>query len=364
MRPLALIPAVLLAACATTRTAAPAASPSLPGELLREAELARVRCLLVAPLENGSDAPRAAGAATAALLSRVDEGRTQLLPVAQLRAVFADTPLELPEGISAATALELAELLGADGVLYGAVEGRHQEARPDVLVTLRLTLTAHRDLVFATTARVEPARGEPFEEAVRRTTLDRARPMLDRLGAPGRHACFPRERREALRSAALALRAPASPPVPPSASPPPVATASGAVASAGAGKARLHTTRQREWARLLLARGRILLEDVTYEARTPELAREGGLADLAVVLLANPDLTVRLEGYVDNTEDTVGDQRLAQAMAQAAAGRLRDLGVDGGRIAAIGHGGENPLLPNFTARGRAANRRLEVVAPR
>jgi hypothetical protein len=361
MRPLPLLAALLLAACATTRTAAPEATLAPSGEVLREAELARVGCLLVAPLENGSDAPRAAGAATAALISRVDEGRSQVLPVAQLRAIFADTPLELPEGISAATALELAELLGADGVLYGAVEGRHQQARPDVLLTLRLTLTAHRDLVFATTARVEPATGEPFEAAVRRTTLDRARPVLDRLGAPGRHACFPRERREALRSAALALRAPAQVASPPSL---PAAPAAGAAAAASAGKPRLHTARQREWARLLLARGRVPLEEVTYEGRTAELAREGGLADLAVVLLANPDLTVRLEAYVDTTEDTAGDQRLAQAMAQAAAGRLRDLGVDGARIAATGRGGESPLLPNFTARGRAANRRLEVVAPR
>ncbi|MCM2334700.1 MAG: OmpA family protein, partial [Anaeromyxobacteraceae bacterium] len=223
MRALRLLPALLLAACATAR--GPVPGPELaaaPGEVLREAELARVRCLVVAPLENGSDAPRASGAATAALMARVDAARTKTLPIDQLRALFVDTPLELPDGVPPSTALELAELLGADAALYGAVEGRSRDLSPDLLVTLRLTLAGQRDLLFATTARVTPAAGEPVDAAVRRTVLDHARPMLERLGAPGRHACFARDRREALRAAAVALRgptpvaaAPAPPPPPP-----------------------------------------------------------------------------------------------------------------------------------------------------
>lgn len=361
MRPWPLLPALLLAGCAAARLPAPEPARSAPGgEVLREAELARVRCLLVAPLENGSDAPRAAGAATVALLARLDPARTQVLPVEQLRALLVDTPLELPEGIPASTALELAELLGADAALYGAVEGRSREAEPDVLVTLRLTMAGHRDLVFATTGRVEAAAGEPIEAAVRRTTLDHARPMLERLGAPGRHACFPKERRDALRAAALALAAPSPAPAPAPArarpEPPPPARASARPA--------LQTARQREWARVLAARGRVQLDEVTYAGRTAELARDGGLADLALVLLAAPDLTVRLEGFVDTSGDAAADQRLSAAMSQAAAARLRDLGVEASRVGTEGRGSESPILPNFTARGRAANRRIEVVAPR
>lgn len=357
MRPPDLLPILLLAACATTR-APPQdfAVPMPPGQVLREAELARVRCLLVAPLENGSDAPRAAGAATVALLARLDVGRTLAMPVEQLRALFADTPLELPEGISAATALELAELLGADAALYGAVEGRSREAAPDVLVTLRLVLAGHRDLVFASAARVEPAPGESIEAAVRRTTLDQARPMLDRLGAPGRHACFPKERRDALRAAALALRTPAPPVTPAKVAPPP--------SPAAAARPALHTARQREWARTLQARGRVALDEVAFAGRTADLVRDAGLADLALLLLATPELTVRLEGFVDSGSDAAADLKLSAAMARAAAQRLRDLGVDGARLGTTGRGSESPILPNFTARGRAANRRVEVVAPR
>lgn len=360
MRPARLLPLLLLAACATARTPPQGAVAVVPdGEVLREAELARVRCLLVAPLENGSDVPRAAGAATVALLSRVDVARAQALPVEQLRALFVDTPLELPEGISAATALELAELLGADAALYGAVEGRSRGGSSPLLVTLRLTMASQRDLLFATTARVDPAPGEPVEAAVRRTVVDRARPMLDRLGAPGRQACFPKERRDALRTAAVALRAP--PPVPARAAPPPPAPSPASVSST---RPTLHTARQREWARTLLARGRVQLDEVAFAGRTDDLARDGGLADLAVVLQATPELTIRLEGFVDSSADAAGDQRLSADMAQAAAARLRELGVDGGRIATAGRGSESPILPNFTVRGRTANRRVEVVAPR
>ncbi len=101
-----------------------------------------------------------------------------------------------------------------------------------------------------------------------------------------------------------------------------------------------------------------------YAGRSADLSRDGGLADLALVLLASPGLTVRLEGFVDASPDAAADLKLSAAMAQAAAARLRDLGVDGARIATAGRGGESPLLPNFTARSRAANRRVEVVAPR
>jgi outer membrane protein OmpA-like peptidoglycan-associated protein len=136
------------------------------------------------------------------------------------------------------------------------------------------------------------------------------------------------------------------------------------VASAAAPRPTLNTARQREWARALLARGRIQLDEVAFAGRTDDLARDGGLADLAVVLQATPELTVRLEGFVDSSADAAGDLKLSAAMAQAAAARLRELGVDGGRVATAGRGSESPILPNFTARGRAANRRVEVVAPR
>jgi outer membrane protein OmpA-like peptidoglycan-associated protein len=48
-------------------------------------------------------------------------------------------------------------------------------------------------------------------------------------------------------------------------------------------------------------------------------------------------------------------------MAQAAAQRLVAMGVARDRVTWGARGGERPLLPNFTARGRSANRRVEAV---
>jgi outer membrane protein OmpA-like peptidoglycan-associated protein len=103
---------------------------------------------------------------------------------------------------------------------------------------------------------------------------------------------------------------------------------------------------------------------VAFVGRTAELARETGLADLALVLRATPSLTVRLSAFVDASGDPAADARLSLAMAQAAARRLVDLGVEAGRIGVAGRGGASPVVPNFTARGRAANRRIEASAPR
>jgi len=327
------------------------------GEVLQEAELARVRCLLVAPLENGSSAPRAAGAATSAVLAAVDPSRTRVMPVDDLRGLLADTPLELPEGISTTTALELAELLGADAAMFGSVEGRARLGGPGLLVSLRLVLAGSRDLIFASSFRVEPAPGQTPEEAVAQAAVARARPMLDRLGGAGTSGCFPAARREQLRAAAVALRPPPPPPAAarPALPPPP--------AEAGP-RAVLRTPRQREWARTLAEGGRLRLEDVSFEGRTAELARDGGLADLAVVLAATPGLGVRLEGFVDSSPDPAGDARLSLALARAAQLRLGELGLPAARVATAGRGSEQPLLPNFTARGRAGNRRVEAVPVR
>jgi outer membrane protein OmpA-like peptidoglycan-associated protein len=136
------------------------------------------------------------------------------------------------------------------------------------------------------------------------------------------------------------------------------------MAAAQPAAAGLRTQRHRDWARTQAGGGRLVLEEVTFTGRTADLARQGGLADLAVVLASSPGLVVRLEGFVDDSGDAAADLRLSAAMAQATALRLQQLGVPAARLEQAGRGGAGPRLPNFTARGRAANRRLEVVIAR
>jgi outer membrane protein OmpA-like peptidoglycan-associated protein len=363
------VTASLLAAaagCAGTRAAPDPVLPRPgPGAVLRAPELARVRCLLVAPFENGSDAPRAAEAATTALVAAVDPSRTRVFPVGDLRALFKDTPLELPLGIPASLALELAELVGADAALWGSVEGRSLEASPELLVTVRVGLVGDRRLLFAETGVVKLTPGDRPETAVRHAALELARPMLARLGDPGKKRCFDADRSRTVRRLALAeeqvARAtPAAAAQP--ATPARIAPATTTPAQPPAPAAREPTTpRQADWAKRLAAGGRVLVEDLSFAGRTPSLQRDAGLRDLAGALLARPALAVRLEGFVDATSDRGSDLKLSTAMAQAAGRRLLGLGVPKQQLSWAGRGGESPVLPNFTARGRAANRRIEAV---
>jgi outer membrane protein OmpA-like peptidoglycan-associated protein len=295
----------------------------------------------------------AADAATAALVTSVAPERATVFPLSDLRGLFRDTPLELPEGVPPSMALELAQLLGADGALYGAVEGRGGNGQ-DLLVSLRLALTGGRDLLLAGSAVAHPGPGESIEAAVRRTAVELARPALSRLGGAGAPRCFDPERTRAVRLAALAEGRPASGPALPAAPSP------GGTAKAVPPR----TSRQVDWARKLSASARVRLEDVAFTGRTAELQRDGGLADLALALSSSPEVHVRVEAFVDATHDGEGDARLSAAMAQAAIQRLLELGVARERMTWAGRGGESPLLPNFTTRGRAANRRVEVVGLR
>lgn len=362
MRHLATAAALSVAlGCAARAPAPPAAPPPEEGSILRAPELARVRCLLVAPFENGSDAPLAADAATTALLGGVEPARTRVFPVAELRALFKETPLELPQGISPSLALELAELVGADAALWGSLAGRSQGNSPELLVSVNLSFVADRRLLFAETGVVRLGPKERPEAAVRRAVLDLARPMLARLGDPGPKRCFDPERSRTVRRFAMAEEhAVRRGPLPEGARPAPAPLAE-AKATPAPQRVEPRTPRQGEWAKKLGEGGRVIVEDVTFEGRSSTIQRDAGLADLAVALLARPGVTVRIEGFVDATSDRAGDQKLSAAMAQIAAKRLADLGVPRQRLTPSGRGGESPVLPNFTARGRAANRRLEVV---
>jgi outer membrane protein OmpA-like peptidoglycan-associated protein len=359
---------IALAACATVGGApAPEAPP-------RAAELARVRCLLVAPLENVSDVGLGAEAATAAVLASIDPDRTRVYPVRELRALFRDTPLELPEGIPPSLALELADILGADAALYGSVEGRRGSERR-LIVTLRLALTGSRDLLFAETIEVVPAPGEPAEGAVHRAVEAATRPVLPHLGSPPPpRQCHDPARFARLRALATGQAARTPPPpspasaAPAASGPPAPAAVPGAAAapapSRGPRAVPPRNPRQADWARRLSARERFVVEGVAFEARTSRLARIAGLADLAGALAAAPEVNVRLEAFVDATADPDKDAALSLAMAQAVGQKLVDLGVPRERVSWAGRAGERPILPNFTAKGRAANRRVEAVGLR
>ena len=82
---------------------------------------------------------------------------------------------------------------------------------------------------------------------------------------------------------------------------------------------------------------------------------------LVQFLQLNPKRIVRIEGYTDSTGGTEDNLKLSLARAQAVADVLIDLGIDEKRIQVEGYGDQYPVDVNASERGRAQNRRVEIV---
>lgn len=105
------------------------------------------------------------------------------------------------------------------------------------------------------------------------------------------------------------------------------------------------------------------LGDVLFDTGHTELKSSANRTVLKVVqfLQLNPKRVVRIEGYTDNTGDKQENLRLSRDRAQSVADVLTDLGVDEKRIHVQGYGDEYPVEANASERGRAKNRRVEIV---
>ncbi|HEX8591670.1 MAG TPA: OmpA family protein [Pseudomonas sp.] len=105
------------------------------------------------------------------------------------------------------------------------------------------------------------------------------------------------------------------------------------------------------------------LGDVLFDTGHAELKSSANRTVLKVVqfLQLNPLRVVRIEGYADNTGDEQVNLQLSQDRAQSVADVLTDLGVDEKRIEVQGYGDQFPVEVNASERGRALNRRVEIV---
>lgn len=111
-------------------------------------------------------------------------------------------------------------------------------------------------------------------------------------------------------------------------------------------------------------RGLVLtLGDMLFDTGAAELKSSANRTVLKVVqfLQLNPARIVRIEGYTDSTGDQQENLQLSKDRAQAVADVLTDLGIDEKRIQVEGYGDEFPVATNASDRGRAMNRRVEMV---
>lgn len=86
------------------------------------------------------------------------------------------------------------------------------------------------------------------------------------------------------------------------------------------------------------------------------------LDELARALGKVPALTrVRIAAHTDNRGDANALIRLSNTRARSVKSYLVSRGVAAKRLQARGYGGEKPVAPNLTARGRAKNNRIQFV---
>jgi OOP family OmpA-OmpF porin len=71
---------------------------------------------------------------------------------------------------------------------------------------------------------------------------------------------------------------------------------------------------------------------------------------------------VTIEGHTDNRGNAAKNKQLSQKRADAVKAEVVKLGVDAGRLSAVGYGADKPIADNNTEEGRAQNRRVVASA--
>ena len=105
------------------------------------------------------------------------------------------------------------------------------------------------------------------------------------------------------------------------------------------------------------------LGDVLFKAASAELDPSASRTLLKLVhfLQLNPRRMIRIEGYTDNRGDAAENLALSEARAQTVDNFLQGLGIEARRMEVVGYGEQFRIAENASARGRAQNRRVEIL---
>jgi outer membrane protein OmpA-like peptidoglycan-associated protein len=107
----------------------------------------------------------------------------------------------------------------------------------------------------------------------------------------------------------------------------------------------------------------VSLHNILFETdKSTLLPSSFGQLDQVVEFLGRyPKTEILVRGHTDSTGSEVHNLELSRSRAEAVKRYLTDKGIGAARIRTEGKGAEQPIAPNSTQEGKAANRRVEFV---
>jgi outer membrane protein OmpA-like peptidoglycan-associated protein len=115
----------------------------------------------------------------------------------------------------------------------------------------------------------------------------------------------------------------------------------------------------RETAQGLVANMPDVLFDFNKSTLKP--AAKERLAKVAGIILAYPDLQLKIDGYTDSVGGEQYNQQLSEERAASVRDYLISQGVSANNVIAQGFGKNNPIASNASPEGRQQNRRVEML---
>lgn len=113
----------------------------------------------------------------------------------------------------------------------------------------------------------------------------------------------------------------------------------------------------------LMTEGKIITYGITFDVGKAAIKPQsmGTINEIVGLMKKHPDLKFSVEGHTDNTGNASMNRSLSEARARAVCDQLQQMGIEGTRLAAKGHGMSRPIDSNDSPEGRARNRRVELV---
>jgi len=108
---------------------------------------------------------------------------------------------------------------------------------------------------------------------------------------------------------------------------------------------------------------RSLLKTLNFEYNSSELTQSSyaALDSIAALFMRSAGLRYEVQGHSDSIGSAKYNELLSGARAAAVRNYIISKGVSGASVVAIGYGSAKPVAGNETEKGRAANRRVEIL---